>query len=137
LLPSIECIKEWKSPHTCTWDEIINDIVYGNETLLLIIKNKFVDEFIRMELQSDETLDRISLLRLNIICNGNVAFGCCSLTCSEWLIVDYEKKRLFQITKDEKMKRTIEYESKPAHATLFGPNLLVVSRTSGVNFHEL
>ncbi len=136
MLPYIECVKEWKSPHTCTRDEIINDIVYGNGTLLLIIKNKF-DEFTRMELQSAGTLDRIWLLRLNIICNGNVAFGCCSLTCNEWLIVDYEKKRLFQITKDEKMKRTIEYESKPAHATLFGPNLLVVSRTGGVNCHEL
>jgi hypothetical protein len=52
-------------------------------------------------------------------------------------MVDYQKKRLFQITKGEKMKRTIEYESKPAHATLFGLNRLVVSRTGGVNFHKL
>jgi hypothetical protein len=52
-------------------------------------------------------------------------------------MVDYEEKRLFQITEDGKIKRTTEYEAKPAHAILFGSNVLVVSRVGGINFHKL
>ena len=68
LLPSIKLIRESKSPHTCAEDELIHDIVYRNETLALIIANKS-DNSIRMELRSVETLDRIWLLRPDILTN--------------------------------------------------------------------
>ncbi|CAF5148221.1 unnamed protein product, partial [Rotaria sp. Silwood1] len=36
LFPSIELIREWKSPLTCTKDEFIDDIVYNNRNLALV-----------------------------------------------------------------------------------------------------
>ena len=77
LLPSIELVREWKSPHTCAHNEIIHDIVYNNGTLSVIIKNKS-EKSLRIELRSAETLDCIWSLQFDTVCNQNIAFRCCS-----------------------------------------------------------
>jgi hypothetical protein len=135
LLPSIELVKQWKSPHTCARDEIIHNILYNDGTLGVLIKNKR-EKSLRMELRSAETLDCIWSLRFDTVCNQNTVFRCSLLTCDEWLVADYETKRLLQITKDGKLKTTMEYNSIPYGANLFA-NMLVVSTNDGVNFHKL
>jgi hypothetical protein len=136
LLPSIELVKELKSPHTCARNEIINDIVCRNETLALMIGNGS-NKSIRMELRSVETLNRIWLLLLDIACDRNLICCCCSLTCNEWLVADPEKGRLLQITEDGKIKKTIEYDPRPYHVNLFGPHTIAISRNGGINLHKL
>ncbi|CAF0942577.1 unnamed protein product [Rotaria sordida] len=133
---SIELTKQWQSPDTCTKDEWIYDIVYSNGTLALMIgeqKNKTK----RMELRSSMTLDRIWLLRLDIVDLQNRAIRCCLLNDEEWLVIDRSSSRLFHITKDGKVKTTIVYESEPWRACLFGSNILAVSNENGINFHKL
>ncbi|CAF0949286.1 unnamed protein product [Rotaria sp. Silwood1] len=136
LFPSIELIREWNSPLTCMKDEIINDIVYNNGHLALIVKNKS-EKSLRIELRNAETLDRIWRLQLDIRCAQKIPFRCCALSGNEWLIVDYETDRLLQITKDGKMKTEIKYSPTPCRALMFDTNELAISTVDGVNLHTI
>jgi hypothetical protein len=135
LLPSIELVKEWKSPDTCACSETIHGILYNDGTLSVIIKN-ISEKSLRIELRSAETLDCIWSLQFDTVCNQKIVFRCCLLTSDEWLVTDYETKRLLHITKDGKLKATIKYDDNPYRVNLFA-NMLVVSRKGGVNFHKL
>ncbi len=135
LLPSIKLLKEWKYPQTCARDEVIDNIKYNNGTLGLII-NHTSEKSLRMELRSIETLHHVWSLRFDSVCRQHTVFRCCLLTGDEWLVTDYETKRLLHVTKDGKLKRTISYDPTPGCASLFS-NMLVVSRTGGINFHKL
>jgi hypothetical protein len=135
LLPSIELVQEWKSPHTCARDEVIHDITYNDGTFGVIINNES-EKSLRIELRSAVILDCIWSLGFDTICNRNSRFSCSLLTCDEWLVADYETKRLLHITKDGKLKTKIEYDAIPYSASLFA-NMLVISRKGGVNFHKL
>jgi hypothetical protein len=137
ILPSITVIKEWKCPTTCTMDEIIDDIFYSNGTLALVIENK-VEKSMRIELRSCKTLDRLWLLLFDGVYNiEDIAFRCCSIDYSGWLVADFITGRLLHVTTDGKMKQTIAYEPSPRRVTLFDSNILVVSTKSGINFHKL
>ncbi|CAF0774464.1 unnamed protein product [Adineta steineri] len=136
LLPSMKFIKEWKSSHISSRDEIIHNIVYTNETLALIVKNKS-DKVVRMELRSIETFDSIWILQLDIPCNDNAFFHCCSLMHNEWLIADHENGRFLHITNDGKMKKTFAYNPNPHRVILFELDTLVVSTKNEVKFHKL
>jgi hypothetical protein len=135
LLPTIELIQEWKSPHTCGQDEIIHSIVYNDGTLGVVIKN-MTEKSLRFELKSRETLDRIWSLGFDTACNQNIAFQCCSLACNQWLVTDYETKRLLHVTKDGKLRTTIPYDTIPYQANLFA-GMLIISSNHGLKFHEL
>jgi hypothetical protein len=135
LLPKIELIKEWKSPQTCAQDEIIHKIVYNDGVLGVVIYNK-TEKSLRLELKSAETLDRIWSLPFDTVCNQTVAFRCCLLTNDEWLVIDYETKRLLHVTEDGKLKATIPHDPIPYCANIFG-NMLVVSRIGGIDLHKL
>jgi hypothetical protein len=135
LFPTIKLTKEWKSPQTCACNEIIDNIIYNNETLGVVIRNK-TEKSLRLELKSAETLDRIWSLGFDTVCNQNIIFRCCLLTNDEWLVIDYETKRLLHVTKDGKLKTMISYDSDLRSANLFA-KMLVVSTKGGVNFHNL
>jgi hypothetical protein len=135
LLPTIELIEEWKSPQTCASDEVILSIVYNVGVLGMVIQNK-TEKSLRLELKSAETFHRIWSLGFDTVCNQTHMFHCCLLTNDEWLVIDYETKRLLHITKDGKLKATIPYDGIPRCANIFA-NMLVVSTKNGVNFHKL
>jgi hypothetical protein len=136
LLPSIAVINEWKSPTTCTTNEFIDDIVYHNETLGLVIRNK-IEKSVRMELRSCQSLDRLWSFLLDVVYNKDIPFHCCSLDCNEWLVTDISAGRLLHITTDGKMKQTIIYKSIPYRITLFGPKMLVIVTKKGINLHKI
>ncbi len=136
LIPSVTIIKEWKSPITCTQDELINGMVYKNKTCAIIIENN-VQKSVRIELRSSKTLDRIWSLPLNIIRNQNFLVYCCSLNCNEWLVADYETKSLLQITKDGKLKTAIPYNEIPYCVRMFGSDMLVVLTEKRTNLHKI
>jgi polyhydroxyalkanoate synthesis regulator phasin len=135
LLPTIKLTKEWKSLRKCASDEAIVNIIYNNGTLGVVIINTS-KKSLRFELKSAETLDRIWSLGFDTLCNQNIVFRCCLLTNDEWLVIDYEAKRLLHVTKDGNLKTMIPYDSGLRSANLFA-KMLVVSTKSGVNFHNL
>ncbi|CAF2121083.1 unnamed protein product [Rotaria magnacalcarata] len=136
LFPAIEFVRERKHPLICKKDEFIVGVVYNNANLALMVMNMF-KKSIHMELRNAKTLDRIWLFQPDIVCTQKITFRCCSLTCDQWLIVDYETGRLLQITKDGKIKETIKYYPCPYRAILFDQNKLVLSGMNGVHLHAI
>jgi hypothetical protein len=72
-----------------------------------------------------------------IACNQDKSFHCCSLRSDEWLVADYETEHLLHITKNGKVKITSSYKAIPYCMTLFNANILIVSRSAGINFHKI
>jgi hypothetical protein len=89
-----------------------------------------------MELRSCTTLDCLWSLALDVVFK-KITFRCCSLSCDEWLVIDYNAGRLLHITADGKMKKTIPYKDIPYRATVFGPNTLAIATKKGINFHKI
>ncbi len=77
-------------------NEWIDDIVYTNGTLAIVIRNKF-ERSMRMELRSCKTLDCLWSVLLDVAYIKDLAFCCCSLNCNGWLVVDYNAERLLHI----------------------------------------
>lgn len=136
LLPSVSLIQKWKSPDTCQRDEFIDDIVYNNGNVLLIITNQ-LKTTVRIELRSSETFDCIWILLLDILCKQNKTFCCCSLNNDEWLMTDYETRRLIHITKNGQQKSAITYSEIPYQVCRFASHRLAISTSIGVNLHKL
>ena len=136
LQPTIELVKQWQSPDTCTRDEVINSIVYNNGTLAMMIKNPS-EKTIHIEMRSSATLDRIWSVRLNIAYSQNIRTRCCLLTHNEWLVVDRNTSRIFHISKDGKVKSSSAYNPPPFCATIFDQDLIAISTARGVNLHTL
>ncbi|CAF3276710.1 unnamed protein product [Rotaria sp. Silwood2] len=136
LLPTIELVKQWQSPDTCTRDEVINGIVYNNGTLAVMIKNPS-EKTIHIEMRSSATLDRLWSLRLNIAYSQNIRTRCCLLSNDQWLVVDRNTSRIFHISKDGKVKSSSAYNPPPFCAVLFDHDMLAISTARGVNIHKL
>jgi hypothetical protein len=108
----------------------------NNKTFVLMIRN-VREKSVRIELRSWETLNQIWSLPLDIVCNQDRRFNCCSLRADEWLVADYETERLLHITKEGKIKRTTSYNAIPYCVTLFNTTILAVLRSGGINFHRI
>jgi hypothetical protein len=90
-----------------------------------------------MELRSSNTLDQLWLLRLDTVWNQNKTFYACSIDHNEWIMADYETRRLLHITKDGCIKETLAYNGIPYRVCRFGPTILAVSTDIGVNLHKM
>ncbi|CAF2131285.1 unnamed protein product [Rotaria magnacalcarata] len=136
LKPTIELVKQWQSPDTCSRDEVINGIVYNNGTIAMMIKNPS-EKTTHIEMRSSATLDRLWSVKLNIAYSQNIRTRCCLLTHDEWLVVDRNTSRLFHISKDGNVKASSAYNPPPFCATVFDQNMLAISTARGVNLHRL
>lgn len=136
LVPKIEFVKEWKTPKTCAKGEIIDDIVYNDGKLALMIGDHS-NKSVHIELRFSRTFDRVWSLQLGIKIVNNKAVRCCSLPVNEWLIMDYESNHFLQITKDGKLKRTLEYHPNAYRAILLDQNNLAVLTLESVNLHRI
>jgi hypothetical protein len=135
LLPSIEFVKHWKSPDTCSREEGIHDMIYNNEKLFLIIENR-VKKTIHVELKSSITFDRLWFLPLDSADNQNVQIRCCLLNDAEWIIAYHDLCRLLHITNDGKLKASCSYTPAPHFVSTFGSNQLIVATSNSVNLHQ-
>ena len=135
LLNSFQTAKRWDSPETCGKDERIHDIFYNKGTLLLLVENPQVDR-IRVELRSSARLDRLWTLQLDVPFQSKV-ISCALLPYDQWLIVDGNTSRLFQITSDGKLKSSCYYNPIPCCACLFADQVLAISTIQGLHFHQL
>ncbi|CAF3485928.1 unnamed protein product [Rotaria socialis] len=132
LSPTMQLIKEWTHPVSCTEDEIIYDMLHKNVDLALLVDFN-LDKSLRIELRSVETLDRIWSLDFGITRVQNLVFHFFSLTHNEWVAVDYQNRRLIQITKDGKIKQTVQYQTIPRHAIVVDMKKLVVPTDSVIH----
>ncbi|CAF4425977.1 unnamed protein product, partial [Rotaria sp. Silwood2] len=135
LLNSLQAAKRWETPDTCSRDERIHDMVFTKGTLILVIENSLTEK-IRLELRSSSKLDRLWSLQLDIGYHTK-KISCCLLNYDQWLIIDSNTSRLFQITMDGKLKSTCYYNPTACSACRFGFDLLAISTLHGVNIHKL
>ena len=136
LLPSMNIVQKWESSNKSAKYERIDGMACNNEIFVLMIRNRH-DKSVRIELRSWTALDHIWSLSLDIVCNQDRRFNCCSLRADEWLVADYETERLLHITKDGKIKKTTSYKAIPYCITLLNTTILTVLRSGGINFHKL
>lgn len=137
LTPTIRTVKQWIPPYSCRPHESILHMQYNNGTMALIVRESFHGA-VDLELRSSATLTRLWTLPLDVRTPGIWSkITCRSLPYDEWLVVHTATSRLFHITKDGKLKITLEYQPQLSNATLFGSNTLVVHLGSKVNFHQL
>lgn len=133
LLPSMELIKQWKSPDTCRKDEYISCIRYNNEKLGLSIR-KYSEKNLIFELRSVYAFDRLWSIQIDI---GLDSYRCCLFNNNDWLLTSTNSSYILHITKDGKMKRSYNYNTKPSNTTLFGRNILAILTENKINFHKL
>lgn len=136
LLPSIEFVKHWKTPETCSKDEGIHDMIYNNEKLFLIIENR-LKKTVHVQLRSSITLSHLWSLPLDIANRQNVQIRCCLFNDNEWIIAHHDLHCLLHITKDGQLKSSYSYKPAPHFATTFGSNQLIVATSNGVNLHKI
>ena len=136
LQPTIEFIKHWKAPNTCTKDEGIHDMLYNNEQLFLIIENR-VKKAVRVELKSSVTFERLWSLPLDSAVQQNVQIRCCLLNQSDWVVVHHDLSCLLHITQNGELKSICSYTPAPLFASTFGSNLLVVATSKSINLHRI
>ena len=136
LLPTIQLANQWQYPTTPvpTQQEKIDNIVYSNGTLALLLRNP-ADKSVRLELRFSSTFDHLWSLALDITSNKNIPFHLCSLSFDEWLVADYQNNALLHITKSGQIKSTTKYPVAPFHVHLFKQRLLVVLTRSGKFVH--
>ncbi|CAF0747947.1 unnamed protein product [Rotaria sordida] len=136
LSPSIEFVKLWKSPDTCSKDEGIHDLIYNDEKLLFIIENQ-LERRIRVELRSSKTLNCLWFLPLDSADNQKVQIRCCIFNYDEWIVVYHDLSRLLHLTKDGRLKGSCSYTPSPHFASTFGSNLFVVATSNSINLHQI
>ena len=136
LLPTIEFIKHWKSPDTCSKDEGIHDMIYNNKQLFLIIENR-VKRTVRVELKSSITFNRLWSLPLDSADHQNVQIRCCLFNDVDWIISHHDLSCLLHVTKNGELKTACSYTPAPHFASTFGSNLLVVATSKSVNLHRV
>ncbi len=135
LLNSLQAAKRWETPDTCAIDERVHDMIYNKGTLILIIENSAIGK-VRAELRSAARFDRLWSLQLDIDYKGKMV-SCCLLNYDQWLVVDSNTSRLFQITMDGKVKSSCYYNPTPYSACLFGFDLLAISTLNNVCVHKV
>jgi hypothetical protein len=136
LSPTIELVKQWQSPDTCTRNEVINGMVYNHGALVMMIKNPS-EKTIHIEMRSSTTLDKLWSVKLNIAYSQNIRTRCCLLSNDQWLVVDRNTSRIFHISKDGKVKTSSAYNPPPFCAVLSNQDMLAISTARGVNLHKL
>ena len=136
LLPSIEFVKQWKSPEICSKDEGIHDIAYFNERLFLVIEDQ-VKRTVRVELRSPITFERCWFLRLTSAENQKVQIRCCTLYNDQWLVAHHDTGYLLHVTADGKLEEACGYTPSPHFVCSFGTAGLVVVTANSVHLHEL
>jgi hypothetical protein len=135
LFPTVEFVKEWKSPDTCREEEWINDMKYNRESIALLIKNP-PKKTLFIELRISETLERLWSFQIDCINLVTNAFNCCLVNDEEWLVTNHDSDSLVHITKDGKSKSSHAYKPSPWCAALVGSDMIAISNTNGVNFHK-
>lgn len=112
LRPSMGIVEGEKSFSIRTKYERIESVASNDEVFVLMIRDK-LEKSVRIELRSRITLNRIWSLPLNIVCNQDRRFNCCSLCSNGYLVADYETERSLHITQDGKIKKTTSYKAIP------------------------
>ncbi|CAF3245245.1 unnamed protein product [Rotaria sp. Silwood2] len=137
LLLSFHFIKQWESPETCNYDELIHSIVYNNGTLALIILEKF-DTSKRIELRSSSTLEKLWSLTFDTMHSiGRKIYRVCLLTYNEWLVIDHNNSCLLHVSKDGELKARRSYEPTAHNAVLFGSNILAIRTADCLNYYRV
>ncbi|CAF2848148.1 unnamed protein product [Rotaria sp. Silwood2] len=133
LLPSIQLIKEYRSPMFFKEDERIQDLSSNKNLLAMIIANR--EKKVRLDLCSSTTFQRKWSIEFNEMA-GLCAGRCCMLSNNEWMMMNPYDSELLHISKDGKIIKKSQYESSPIHAVLLGNNHLVIMTHKNINLHK-
>ncbi|CAF0842257.1 unnamed protein product [Adineta ricciae] len=133
LLPPMTVVKEWKPPESCTADDFIESIVYGDGSLALAIRNR-AHKSIRVDLCSAKTFDRLWSFVLQTDYDRTNAIRCCLLGSDEWMIPNLHDNHLLHLSANGKLIQRIAYQSTPYRINPFG-SIIAIATAVSINFH--
>ncbi|CAF0732274.1 unnamed protein product [Adineta steineri] len=135
LKPSIQYVKSYKRNETIDHKQRIDSIEYNNGKLILAINDQSKQE-IFIELRLLTTFDCLWLCQLNIEYSER-KIQCCLYNYDTWLIADWGNSSLIYLTKDGKIKNSVEYQNEIHYINQFGSNKVVISTDHSIHFHKL
>ena len=136
LTPTIEFVKRWDSADVCGEDESMDDIVYKNKNLGIMISST-TKKIVRFELRIAKSLQRVWTLPLYLAFDPLQSYRFCSVNRDEWMVADYHDSRLLHITRDGKVKSTSAYQPTPSCLVEFSNSILAISTKKAVYLHKL
>ncbi|CAF1458715.1 unnamed protein product [Rotaria sordida] len=134
LRRSIEFVKEYRTPFTCSYDELISDIAWNNQTLALVIANR--SNQWRVDLCSSTTLGRYWSIQLGVLINEKV-FRCCLLNNGQLLMLNGDTSELIHISADGKIIKKDNYHVPPLHAVQLTDEVIVIVNETSVDLYRL
>jgi hypothetical protein len=134
LLPSIQFVKEYRSPVSCREDEHIQDLSSNNRVLVIVIENHC--KRIRFDLCSPKTLERRWSIELDSL-TGFSGSRCCSLNYDEWMVMNPNNYELIHISGGGKIIKKNQYNSSPLHAVQMGHDVIAIMTEKYIRVHKL
>lgn len=137
LSRSFPMVKRWKPPQSCKQYEQILNIKYLSSKLAFVISN-MTTSYVHFEVRSSATLDRLWILKLDLFyAVGQPLIRCSAFLYDQWLIIDNNASKLFQITKDGQIQAIFKSDTSLWNAVLFTSHTLAIRTKNSVNFHQL
>lgn len=134
LLNSFQAGKRWDPPESCERNERIHDMVYKQGRLLLVVDNSSTER-VRLELRSATRLERLWSIFLDIPFQSKVLS--LAVFDDDWLVVDGNSSRLFQVTMQGNIKSSCTYNPTPSCASRFAEKYIVISTIRALHFHKV
>jgi hypothetical protein len=129
LLPSIQLVKEYRSPISCKEDEHIQDLSSNKNALAIVIENHRKE--VHVDLCSSRTLERYWSLQLDGMVNYS-GCRCCSLRLAEWMVMNPNSSELLHISKEGKLIRKDQYKYSPIHAVQLNNHILIIMTENSI-----
>lgn len=136
LLPTIELIKQWKTPDTCRNNELINHLRSNGKTLALIITSP-LNQLVRLDLKTSDTFLLLWSLSLAEKKLSRYISNCCSFNNDEWLVISSENNQLLHINSRGQVQSRHDYPAVLLHMNVFSSNILALSTENELKFYKL
>jgi hypothetical protein len=133
LQPTIQFVKEYRSPFSCSDDEMIVDISSNNKILALVLANR--EDHWRLDLCSSTTFGRYYSIELGSR-PSQCSIRCCSFD-NDWLLLDTVNSQILYISTNGKIIKTEKYKAPPTHAVHLSDKMLAIVTEQSVDLYKL
>ncbi|CAF0863114.1 unnamed protein product [Didymodactylos carnosus] len=128
--------KRWQTPITCAYDEQIFDIKYNvNEQLGLTISNTSKHQW-RVDVRNSNTMDLLWSLETPLS-QFHSSLRLCPLPDSEWIVIEWGGRQLYELSVDGRLKTKIHYENELKNVAMLNGKIVAVRTVDKLDLYDL